>query len=361
MARDDPPHRLPVPMANIYDVAKEARVSVATVSAVVNESAYVSPALKTRVTAAVRRLGYHPNLLARSLAKQESHTIGMIVPNIANPFWPEVVRGVEDSAHARGYTLVLANSDDDLAKESLYLDLFLSKRVDGILLTKAAGGLKRDVALRLKSAHTPVVQLMRSSPAVAGAKVLVDDQAGSYEAVTHLLRLGYTRIAMINGLRGVSTSRARLLGYREALRDWGKTFDPALVVEGTFRVESGYAAGIELLKRKPDAMFVANYLMAVGLMPALRQYQLRCPEDIGIVTCDDHPWLDSFHPRLTAVNLPKYELGQEAARALIDQLDDTNPRRQRRRSGRPIVLKCTLCIRESCGYERRVAAREASR
>lgn len=348
-------------MANIYDVAREARVSVATVSAVVNDSAYVSPALKARVTAAVRRLGYHPNLLARGLAMQQSRTIGMIVPNIANPFWPEVVRGVEDAVHARNYTLLLASSDDDLAKEALYLNLFLAKRVDGILLTKAAGGLKRDVAARLKSAHTLVVQLMRSSPAVAGAKVLVDEQAGSYEAVTHLLRLGYTRIAMINGLRHVSTSRRRLIGYREALRDWGKSFDPSLVVAGDFRVESGYAAGIELLKRKPDAMFIANYLMAVGFMRALRQYQLRCPEDIGIVTCDDHPWLDSFHPRLTTVNLPKYELGQEAARVLLDQLDETSGKRRRRRAGRPLVLKTSLCIRESCGYDRRVAARETPR
>jgi LacI family transcriptional regulator len=349
-------HRQRGPMANIYDVASEARVSVATVSAVVNESAYVSPALKRRVTAAIRKLGYHPNLLARSLARQQSHTIGMIVPNIANPFWPEVVRGVEDLAHTRGYALILASSDDDLEREGLYLDLFLSNRVDGILLTKAAGGLKRDVALRLRSAHAPVVQLMRSSPAIGGLKVLVDEQAGAYEGVTHLLRLGHSRIGMINGLGGVSTSHGRLVGYREALRDWGKTFVPSLVAEGDFRVESGYAAGVELLKRKPDALFIANYLMAVGVMRALRQYQLRCPEDIGIVTCDDHPWLDAFHPRLTTVNLPKYELGQAGARALLDQLDDPSQRRPRRRSSDPVVLNCSLCIRESCGYERRGVA-----
>jgi len=348
-------------MANIYDVAKTARVSVATVSAVVNESAYVSPALKARVTAAVRRLRYQPNLLARSLAKQQSQTIGMIVPNIANPFWPEVVRGVEDAAHARHYSLLLASSDDDLAKEALYVDLFLAKRVDGILLTKAAGGLTRDVAARLRQSRTPVVQLMRSSSAVAGAKVLVDEQGGSYEAVTHLLRLGYTRIAMINGLRHVSTSRRRLVGYREALRDWRQPFDPSLIAEADFRVEGGYAAGVELLKRKPDAVFIANYLMAVGFMRALRQYQLRCPEDIGVVSCDDHPWLDSFHPRLTTVNLPKYELGQEAARVLIDQLDETGEGRRPGRTGRPLVLKSTLCIRESCGYDRRVASQQMSR
>jgi LacI family transcriptional regulator len=343
-------------MANIYEVAKQARVSVATVSAVINSSAYVSPALKARVTAAIRALRYQPNLLARGLALQQSRTIGMIVPNIANPFWPEVVRGVEDVAHARNYTLLLANSDDDCAKEALYLELFLAKSVDGILLTKAAGGLERRVAERLRSARAPVVQLMRSSTAVAGEKVLVDEEAGSYEAVTHLLRLGYGRIAMINGLWRVSTSRRRLMGYRHALRDWGTPFDPSLVAQGDFRVESGYTAGVDLLKRKPDAMFIASYLMAVGFMRALRQYQLRCPEDIGIVTCDDYPWLDSFHPRLTTVNLPKYELGQAAARVLLDRLEAKKDER-RRRPGRPLVLKTSLCIRESCGYERLVGAR----
>lgn len=343
-------------MANIYDVARAARVSVATVSAVVNSTAYVSPSLKTRVQAAVKRLGYKPNLLARSLATQRSRTIGMIVPNIANPFWPEVVRGVEDAAHARDYTLLLASSDDDLKKEALYLNLFLAKRVDGILLTKAAGGLTADVAEQLKSSDTAVVQLMRSSKAIVGDTVLVDEPGGSYEAVTHLLRLNYERIGMINGLPHVSTSKRRLSGYRSALADRGIDFDPALVVSGDFRVESGYSAGVELLKRKPDAMFIANYLMAVGFMRALRQYQLRCPEDIAIVTCDDHPWLDSFTPRLTTVNLPKYELGQEGARVLMDRLQPESRRTPRGR-GRTLVLKTSLCIRESCGYERRAFAR----
>src|ERR671927_1136245 len=123
-------------MANIYDVAKRARVSVATVSAVVNDTTYVSPALKSRVQQAIDELAYRPNLLARSLAKQKSHMIGMIVPDIANPFWPEVVRGAEDKAHEAGYTLLLSNSDDDPQKEALYLNLFLAKRVDGILIAK---------------------------------------------------------------------------------------------------------------------------------------------------------------------------------------------------------------------------------
>src|SRR5207244_801477 len=138
-----------------------------------NGTAYVSRPLKTRVEAAVKRLRYRPNLVARGLATQQSHTIGVIVPNIANPFWPEVVRGVEDAAHARGYALLLASGDDDLKKEALYLNMFLAKGVDGILLTKAAGAFLPGVLAHLKSSGTPVVQLMRSSSAIAGDTVLV--------------------------------------------------------------------------------------------------------------------------------------------------------------------------------------------
>lgn len=336
-------------MANIYDVAKEARVSLATVSAVVNESAYVSPGLKTRVTAAIQKLAYQPNLVARGLAKQQTRTLGMIAPNIANPFWPEVVRGVEDAAHAAGYTLLLASNDDDPAKEARYLRMFLAKRVDGLLVTKAVGPLDAEVAGLLRAAKTPVVQLMRSTPAFAGDKVLVDEREGVYEGVAHLLRMGYRRIAMINGVEKVSTSAQRLVGYREALQDWSVDADPALVAHGDFRIESGYVAGIQLLKRRPDAVFVGNYLMTVGFMRALRQYQLRCPEDIAVVTCDDHPWLDSFHPRLTTVNLPKYELGQAAAKMLVRRLqpgEEPPPKRSQ-----VVTLKTMLCLRESCGFE----------
>ena len=161
---------------------------------------------------------------------------------------------------------------------------------------------------------------------------------------------------MINGLKNASTARRRLAGYRAALKNRGVPFDQALVVHGDFRVESGYAGGIQLLKKKPDAFFIANYLMAVGFMRALRQYQLRCPDDVAIVTCDDHPWLDSFHPRLTTVNLPKSELGQAGARALLERIEpgDTPPPKR----ARTITLKTTLCLRESCGYELRRARSE---
>lgn len=337
-------------MANIYDVAKQARVSVATVSAVVNDSAYVSPQLKARVSAAIRKLGYQPNLLARSLAKQRSHMLGMIVPDIANPFWPDVVRGAEDHAHASGYTLLLANTDDDPKKEELYLNLFMAKRVDGILISKAPGRLAPDAVERLAVTRTPLVQLTRVSPELHTDAVLMDDRNAAYESVAHLLRLGYRRVAMIGGLHGVTPSQRRLQGYRQALKDFKRTFSSTLYYEGDYRPHSGYEAGLALLKRKPDAVFISNYQMAVGFMKALRQYQLRCPQDVAIVTCDDHPWMESFQPRLTTVDFPKYRIGAEAARVLLERIAD------RDRPYQSLQLKSSLIIRESCGYQLRAAA-----
>jgi LacI family transcriptional regulator len=177
----------------------------------------------------------------------------------------------------------------------------------------------------------------------------MDDRGAAYEGVAHLARLGFVRIAIILGIAGASTSRGRLSGYRRALADHGLAFDAALVQPGDYKVESGYRAGLALLKRRPDAVFVSNYLMGVGFMKALRQYRLRCPHDVAIVTCDDHPWIDCFSPRLTTVDLPKQRLGFEAARALIQRIERGG------RDFRTIVLESALCIRESCGADLRAA------
>ena len=327
----------------ISDVAHQTGVSKATVSAVLNDSAFVSAALKARVQTAVATLGYHPNLLARSMAKQRTQTLGMIVPDIANPFFPEVVRGAEDVTHAAGYTLLIASSDNDLPKEEVYLRLFLSKRVDGVILTKAPGRMPADLQRAFATAGVPVVLLARTVSGFATDAVELDDKGAAYEGVTHLLRLGYRRVGFIGGLHGASTSRKRLDGYKAALRDAKNKLDPALVVEGDFRVESGYREGLQLLKGRPDAVFIANYLMTVGFMEALRQYRLRCPEDVALVTCDDYPWMDSFAPRLTTIDLPKRELGAAAAQLLVERIA------KRAGRARTVTLKNAMRVRESCG------------
>src|SRR6476659_5526474 len=211
-------------MANIYDVARAARVSVATVSAAVNGSAYVSPVLKGRVERAVTKLGYQPNLVARRL--------GMIVPDIANPFFPEVVRGAEDAAYDAGYMLLIASSDNDTSKEEVYLRLFVAKRVAGVIFTKAPGPMPKTLQTTLARAGVPLVLLARTVPGLRADIVEMDDKRATHEGVTHLLRLGYRRVGFITGLGGATTTRRRLDGYRAALRDWKQTIDPALIVEG---------------------------------------------------------------------------------------------------------------------------------
>lgn len=342
-------------MPNIYDVARVAGVSVFTVSAVVNRTGKVSDGLRRRVEAAIQELNYRPNLLARRLATRQTRTIGVVVPDIANPFFPLVVRGAEDAAQRSGFSLLLCNSDDQQEKEQGYLELLIAQRVDGILLTKTPAPFSPQVRQLLKDTNTPVALMMRTIRGFPADAVITDDLVGAYEAVTHLARIGHRRIALVGGPAGVSNAHARFRGYRKALTDSGLRFDPALAAEGDYRIESGYRAGLKLLPRRPDAVFVTNYLMTVGFMQAADEMRLQCPHHFGLVSFDDYPWLGSFHPRLTTVELPKYELGASAAQMLL--------RRIEKKGGRPILRKLApqLRVRESCGFSLRDSGRPLSR
>ncbi len=334
-------------MPNIYDVAREARVSVFTVSAVINKGGQVSSALQKRVEAAIRKLNYRPNLLARSLARRQSHTIGIVVPDIANPFFPLLVRGAEDVLQKAGYSTLLCNSDDKEEKEALYLELLLSKRVDGILLAKTPGRLNPVLKQMLQDVKVPVTLLMRACPEIKGDAVLTDDAQGAYEAVSHLARIGHRRIGFVSGPLHVSNAKARRQGMLRALEEHGLAADPELQFEGDYRFESGYRAGEALLPRRPDAVFVSNYLMMVGFMKAADEMWLRCPDDFGMISFDDYPWLASFRPRMSTVDLPKYEVGSTAAELLLDRLTG------KRTKLTTVKLMPQLRVRESCGFAAR--------
>jgi len=335
--------------ASIYDVARESRVSVFTVSAVVNNKSHVRKKLRERVEAAIQKLNYRPNLLARSLAKQRTHTIGMIVPDIANPFFPMVVRGAEDAAQKRGYNLLLCNSDDTQVKEENALELLLSKRVDGILLTKAASDITPSLLEMIQKMNIPIVLVMRTFPRISKDAIITDDYQGAYDAVCHLARAGRKRIALIGGPMKVSNGKARYEGFRDALKANGLAYDPKLTLEGDYRMESGYRAGHLLLSHRPDGLYVANYLMTVGVLKAAEEMGLRCPEDFGLVSFDDYPWLGIFRPRLTTVELPKYQLGSEAAELLLERIAGKN--------GPAVLRKLApeLRVRESCGFKLQTA------
>lgn len=342
-------HRKTAKAASIYDVARESGVSVFTVSAVVNNKSHVGKSLREKVEAAIRKLNYRPNLVARSLAKQKTHTIGMIVPDIGNPFFPSVVRGAEDAAQKHGYNLLLCNSDDSLDKEEKAIELLLSKRVDGILLTKAAEDFHPSIQQMIKEVNIPFVLVMRTYPKLTKDAVISDDYRGAYEAVSHLARAGRKRIALISGPLKISNAKERWQGFHDALKAEGLPYEEDLVIEGDYRLESGYRAGHSLFSRRPDGIYVANHLMTIGLLKAAEEMGLRCPEDFGLVSFDDYPWLGIFHPRLTTVELPKHQLGSEAAELLIRRIaGDTS---------KPVLKKLQpeLRIRESCGFALRVS------
>jgi LacI family transcriptional regulator len=330
--------------ASISDVARESGVSIFTVSAVINNKSHVGKNLRERVEAAIRKLNYRPNLIARSLIKQKTQTIGMIVPDIVNPFFPMVVRGAEDAAQKQGYNLLLCNSDDSLAKEEAAIEILLSKRVDGILLTKAAGEFSPSLRQMIEGANIPFVLVMRTYPALTKDAVVTDDYQGAYEAVCHLARSGRRRIGLISGPLKISNAKERWRGFRDALDQAKLPYDPELVVEGDYRIESGFRAGHALLSHRPDGIYVANHLMTIGLLQAVEEMGLKCPEDFGLVSFDDYPWLGVFRPRLTTVELPKLQLGSEAAELLIKRIGGDQ--------GKPVLKKLSpeLRIRESCGF-----------
>jgi LacI family transcriptional regulator len=330
--------------ASIYDVARESNVSVFTVSAVVNKKSHVSRKLRERVEAAIQKLNYRPNLIARSLANQRTHTIGMIVPDIANPFFPMVVRGAEDAAQKHGYNLLLCNSDDRLDKEERAVELLLSKRVDGILLTKAAEDFHPALRQMIKEMNIPFVLVMRTYPKLTRDAVITDDYQGAYNAVCHLARAGRQRIGLVSGPLKVSNALARSQGFRDALKAKGLRYEKELVVEGDYRIESGFRAGHTLLSHRPDGIYVANHLMTIGLLQAAEEMGLSCPDDFGLVSFDDYPWLSIFRPRLTTVELPKHQLGSEAAELLIARISGETGRATVRK------LQPELRIRESCGF-----------
>ena len=331
--------------ATIKDVAAHAGVSVATVSAVINRNKYVSPNLAQRVQESITALGYERNSLAQSLKKQTSQTIGLIVSDITNPFFTSVVRGVENVANARGYSLILGNSDEDLKKEMSYMHLLESKRADGLIVAFTLGNHEY---LRSWPAHRlPLVGIDRlPDDDVSIDAVLIDNVAGARHAVEHLIALGHERIGIVTGIAGITTTEERLIGYQRALAAHGIPLDPALIVEGNSRIDGGERAALQLLTReavRPTALFVTSGLMIISALQAINQLGLRCPEDIALVGFDDFEWASVMYPRLTTVSQPTYEIGQKAAQLLFERLENRDAATQ------VIRLQPQLIIRESSG------------
>jgi DNA-binding LacI/PurR family transcriptional regulator len=330
-------------MASLQEVARRAKVSIATVSRVLNESDKVVPETRAVVQKALRELGYRPNRVARRLRMKDgrAHLVGLIIPDIQNPFYAEIARGVEDAAYAARYALLLCNSDENPEKERFYLDVMRDESVDGIVLPPF-NDTDRAVA-EIAKTDIPIVCVDRSLSNVKTDLVEVDNYEGALQAVNLILDKGHRDIGLIEGRAQVSTSRERRRGYIDALTARGITPRKELMRAGDFKQESGRVLAHEMfeLRKPPTALFVCNNLMAVGALGALHQRNLRVPADVGVVGFDDLPWAEALDPPLTVVRQPAYAVGRQAMELLLKRImEPTRP---------PIVVRLMpeLVIRRS--------------
>jgi LacI family transcriptional regulator, galactose operon repressor len=323
-------------------IAARARVSVGTVSHVINNSAGVRQEVRKRVLDAIERLGYQPSLLARGLRRNQTTILGMIIPDISNPFFPLVVRGVEDIAYQNSYRLMLCNTDNDAQKEQVYFDELRAYRMAGLIVIPSADS--RLVPMAAASGgEMPVICLDRCPEGWKGDTVTVDNAEGAYQAARYLLELGHRRIATIAGPLHVTSGVERLKGFKRALREAGVSIAQEYIQEGRFDRLSGYEKGLMLLQfsPRPTAIVAANDLVALGVLAALREMGLRCPEDVSLVGFDDQEIASFTNPALTTVAQPAYQMGARAAALLFERLRGEDVATQQ------VVMKATLRVRDS--------------
>jgi DNA-binding LacI/PurR family transcriptional regulator len=324
-------------------VAVAAGVSTATVSRVLSGLAGVRTDVGDRVREAVRALGYQPNRVARSLRVRTTRSIGVIIPDIENPFFTRVVRGIEEVLQAAEYSLLLANSNESPARESINLATLQAEGVAGVIFTAAEG--KRLDYRDLLDSRLPMVAVSRLLLGLKVDTVTVGNAEGARMAVEHLIGLGHRRIGLISGPTGISTARDRQAGYEKALKEGGVPLVRDLIQYADFRQSGGYSAMERLLQMRvpPSAVFAGSNLMTLGALQAIHERGLNIPGQIAIVGFDDMPWAVSLQPPLTAVAQPAFEVGTAAARLLLERL---------REPGGPIrhiVLETSLVVRASCG------------
>jgi LacI family transcriptional regulator len=323
------------------DVARQAGVSSMTVSRVINDKGDVSPATRQRVWAVIEQLGYRPSGIARGLVTQRTGTLGLVIPDIANPFFAGVARGVEHGAYAAGYNVFLCNTEEDPEREVAVLKSLEEKRVDGLVLCSSR---LDDGELRLAvGRYTAVVLVNRRLEGEAVHSVLIDDRMGGRLATEHLLNTGHRAVGLLRGPEMSHSGRERAAGYRNSLARAGVPADPRWQRTCAPTVQGGQEAAHELLVSCPEltALFCYNDLVAVGALQACADLGYRVPRDRAIVGYDDIPLAPLVTPPLTTCRVPRFELGAEAVRLLLDEIEGVPD------DGREIVLQPELIVRAS--------------
>jgi len=326
----------------IYDVARVAGVSLATVSRVVNQRPNVRPETRQKVLAAMKELNYRPNLIASALMTGRTATIGLLVPDITNPFFAEICRGVEDAGFAMGFSVMICNTDEKLEKERWYIDVLRNKGVEGIILASPEVNDPNIAALHAEG--FPIVLLTRGVDAPEVPSVGVDDFRGGYLATEYLLRLGHRRVSLFGGPTRTRPGLYRKKGFEAAMEQYGVPVDPALVDEGEFTAASGAEQATRLLARQvplPTAIVAGNDLIAIGAIKVLRRSGIRVPEDVSVIGFDLTALARDFDPEITSIAQPMQDLGSEAMRMLVERIrEPAAPVRQ-------ILLPPRLSVGES--------------
>ena len=325
-------------MVSIKDVAEVAGVSTATVSRVLTNGLHVRPEVRERVLAAVERLGYRPNLVARSLRSQQSTTLGLIVSDIRNPFFTAISRAVEDTSYEQGYSIMLCNTDENPEKEGIYLNLMQDAGIAGVIISPTQ---QNDALFTSPNFPLPIVVVDR--PMVNGDvdAVLLDNVAAAYRLTAHLIEQGYQRIGILSS--EMSTGQERQLGYEKALRAHRIVPRTEYIKNIAPKMEAGYEATLKILDmiEPPDALFTVNSLLAAGALQAIRERNLTIPDDIALVTFDETTWASLVQPAITLIAQPTYEIGKTATELLLQRIaDPTRPTRH-------VILTGQLLVRGS--------------
>ncbi|WP_409300067.1 LacI family DNA-binding transcriptional regulator [Peribacillus sp. SCS-155] len=321
-------------MVTIKDVAKEAEVSVATVSRVLNNQGYVGEDTRGKVEEAIRRLKYRPNNVARSLFKKKSKMIGFIVPDITNPYFPQLVRAVEDVTNKAEYTTFLCNSDEDIKKELMYIQKMQENHIDGVIIVSNTLQLHH-----LENLDLPIVALDRffhkNIPSVT-----IDNYKEARKAVSYMIKIGCKSIAHIKGPDNIVNSVLRLKAYEDEMRECNL---PAIICSGGYQFKESEKAMINLFKTNPgiDGVFAGNDVMAVGALKAANRLNLKVPEDLAIVGFDGIEWTETVSPEITTMVQPIYQMGKRAANMLLHLIDG------KELEDMHVVFKTELTIRET--------------
>jgi len=329
-----------VSTATIKDVAKDAGVSAATVSRVINNSPTVTASTRETVMAVIKKLNYQPNLLGRNLRRTETRLILVLLQNMANPFYARIVKGIEDVGHKNGYHVMLCNTDSDHEREKVYLELLRNRLADGVIFMAPMLGKEELTEI---GKRFPVVQCCEYKEGAQVSHVSIDNHAAAYKAVRHLISAGHRRIGMISCRNSYVSISQRESGYKKALEDAGITFEEEYIKYGDYGFNSGLRAANQLLSMddRPTAIFAISDLMAIGALRAIREKGLSVPEDVAAAGFDNISFSSMCNPMLTTISQPKYDLGCLAMDLLLKQI------RGEAKEHKGIFLEYELIIRES--------------